>query len=83
MSHHSQITNQETNKLKSMSFPLYQVTSPKSTFKRTKEDDRKYRWDSSCMFILFWNQRDGLRKHLKCLRKEVNKRERERQRQRM
>ena len=28
------------------------------------------------MFILFWNQRDGLRKHLKCLWTEVNKRER-------
>ena len=52
-------------------------------FKKTKEQDRKYRWDSSCVFILFWNQRDGLRKHLKCLWKEVNKRERERQRQRM
>ena len=77
MSYHSQITNQETNKLNSMSFSLDCVTSPKSTFKRTKVEDRKYRWDSSCVFILFWNQRDGLRKPLKCLWKDVNKRERE------
>lgn len=48
-----------TNKPKPMSFPLYCVTSLKS-FKRTKEENKKYRWNSSCVFILFWNQSDGL-----------------------
>lgn len=61
MSYHSQIT-QETNKPKPLSFPLYCVTSLKSTFKRTKDNDWKYRWNSSYVFI-----------HLKCLCKELNK----------